>query len=104
MLKLYNAAIACKHNNGNVYVSLTNNLTNRLYKFNQEEYVLFRTFSFDNSMPADQIVEQLLQDEFFISNEIFCTLLKRKAKKKVVKTNVSDILLAFKETNQNDLV
>jgi len=100
MSKLYNAAIACKNADGTVHISLTNNLANRLTKFNQTEFVLFKTFSVEQSMSVDEIVNHLLQNDFFANDEIFNYALKKKIKKKIIKTDVNDILTAIQDTTK----
>lgn len=96
-MKMFNAAIAYSREDGTVGISLTNDLNNRLLKFNQQAHPVFKTFSVINQMTKEQLVEYLLQDEFFINNDSFAFALKSKIKKKIVKTNVADILSAFKE-------
>lgn len=100
MSKLYNAAIACSSSDGTVVVSLTNNLKNRLTKFNQVNCVIFKTYSFENSMTLDEIVNKLLLEDLFVNNDNFNYALKHKLKKKVIKTNVADILTAIQDTTK----
>jgi hypothetical protein len=100
MSKLYNAAIAFSNNDGTVGVSLTNNLATRLTKFNLVNHSTFKTFSFENSMTLDEIVNKLLLEDLFVNNDNFNYALKHKLKKKVIKTNVADILTAIQDTTK----